>query len=150
MPTEPQAGRVNPNRLLGPWSLVAYKHVLPTGETLHPFGDHPSGMLVYQADGSMSVHISVGNPARLAGEDFRDAGAEDAAAAWRSYFGYWGTFQIHAEPQRVVHRVEGSSFANWIGTEQVRQFRFDASGCLLLETDFADGRYSLRWQRKSA
>jgi hypothetical protein len=150
METESPADHVNLNRLLGSWALLSYEHVLPSGETLHPFGDHPSGMLVYQADGSMSVHISVENPARLIGEDFREAGDEDAVAAWRSYFGYWGTFKSHADRRIVVHRVEGSSFANWIGTEQVRHFRFDANGHLLLETEFANGRYTLTWERKSA
>jgi len=129
--------------------LLSFEHILPSGETLRPFGDSPSGMLVYQAGGAMSVHVSVGEPKRLASEDFETVSAEEAAAAWRSYLGYWGTFEVDAHQQRVVHRVEGSSFANWIGTEQVRHFRFDEGGRLILEADFAEGHYTLTWQRKS-
>jgi hypothetical protein len=90
------------------------------------------------------------NPNRFADNDFLKAPTEEAPAAWRNYLGYWGTFQIEARQQIVTHRVEGSSFANWIGTEQVRHFRFGQSGRLILEAEFEDGSYTLTWQRKSA
>src|SRR5262249_30835595 len=124
--------REHAERFLGSWGLVSYEHVLPSGESSRPFGESPVGSLLYQAGGRMSVHVSTSRPARFASEDFQLAGTEEAAEAWRTYFGYWGSFDVDAENGVVMHRVEGSSFSNWIGTEQVRHFQFDGADRLVL------------------
>jgi Lipocalin-like domain len=112
-----------------------------------PFGDSPSGSILYQPDGRMSAHVSVANPPRFTAEDPPQASMEEVAQAWRSYFGYWGSFQVDPEKRLVLHRVEGCSFSNWIGTEQVRHFRFDAANRLILETSSSSGHSKLIWQR---
>ena len=133
---------------LGSWGLVSFEHVLPSGEVLKPFGDSPLGLILYQADGHMSAQVSVNSPARFASEDTLRASAEEATEAWRTYFGYWGSFKVYAEKGVVVHRVEGSSFSNWIGTEQVRHFRFEGADRLILETQSPSGHSTLVWQRR--
>lgn len=133
--------------LLGSWRLVSYEHVLPSGEVLRPFGDSPCGSIFYQADGHMSAQLSIGSPARFSSDDPLQAGAEEIAEAWHSYFGYWGSFEVNAGKNVVVHRVEGCSFPNWIGTEQVRHFRFDGPNRLVLETESPAGRYTVIWQK---
>jgi hypothetical protein len=133
---------------LGSWGLVSFEHVLPSGEESRPFGDSPSGLLLYQADGHMSAQVSVGTPARLASDDPDQASPEEASESWRSYFGYWGSFRVCTQDGVVVHHVEGSSFSNWIGTEQVRRFRFDGANRLILETDSSAGHWTLVWQRR--
>ena len=134
--------------VLGSWSLVSFEEALPSGEVLKPFGDSPLGSLIYQGDGHMSAQISVVSPAKFASDDPQEARDEEACAAWRTYFGYWGSFEVHAEKGVVVHRVQGCSFCNWIGTEQVRHFRFDGANRLILETQSASARYTLVWQRE--
>ena len=133
---------------LGSWGLVSLEQVLASGEVLKPFGDSPSGLIVYQADGYMSAQLSVGRPARFANDDSGQASEEEAAEAWRGYFGYWGSFEVDVEDSMVVHRVEGSSFSNFIGTEQVRHFRFDGANRLILEAESPSGRLVAIWQRK--
>lgn len=133
---------------LGSWGLVSFEHVLPSGELLKPFGDSPLGLILYQADGHMSAQVSVNSPTRFASEDTLRASAEEATEAWRTYFGYWGSFKVYPEKRVVVHRVEGSSFSNWIGTEQVRHFRFDGADRLILETQLPSGHSTLVWQRR--
>ena len=103
------------------------------------FRRFPLGSILYLPDGRMSAQLSVGSPARLANDDPAQASVEEAAQAWRTYLGYWGTFKVFADKGVVVHRVEGSSFPNWIGTEQVRHFRFDGSSLLILSAQFSSG-----------
>lgn len=134
--------------LLGSWGLVSFEQFLPSGEVSKAFGDAPLGVILYQADGRMSAQLSVGSPTRFASDDPDLASAEEAHAAWRAYFGYWGTFRVDAEKGVVVHRVEGSSFPNWIGTEQVRQFRFEGAHRLILETKSSSGDFRAVWQRR--
>lgn len=144
----PADDREGAEPFLGSWALVSFEHRLPSGEVLRPFGDSPSGSILYQPDGHMSAQVSVGNPTRLANNDPDRASAEEATQAWRTYLGYWGSFKVFTENRVVVHRVEGSSFSNWIGTEQVRHFRFDGANRLTLEAQSPSGRYTLVWQRR--
>ncbi|MBV9405512.1 MAG: lipocalin-like domain-containing protein [Acidobacteriaceae bacterium] len=137
------------DRFLGSWTLVSFEHVPPSGEVMKPFGDAPTGLILYQFDGHMSAQLSTGNRKKLSCGDPFDASPDEAAEAWGTYFGYWGSFSVDAERGVVVHRVEGSSFSNWVGTEQVRQFRFDGTNRLILETHSPSGHSTVIWQRMS-
>jgi Lipocalin-like domain len=134
--------------LLGSWGLVSYQHILPSGEVLTPFGDCPSGLILYRPDGYMSAQLSVGNSARFASDEPLEAAGKEISERWQTYFGYWGPFTIDVDRQVVVHHVEGCSFPNWIGTEQVRHIRFEGPNRLILETESPSGRYTVIWQRK--
>ncbi len=144
----PADDRESAKPFLGSWVLVSFEHVLSSEEVLRPFGDTPSGLILYQSDGHMSAQVSVASPTRFASGDPDRASADEAAGAWRTYFGYWGTFKVHSEKQIVVHRIEGSSFSNWIGTEQVRDFHFHGADRLILEAQSSSVRYTLVWQRR--
>lgn len=135
---------------VGSWELATFQTVLPSGEISKPFGDSPMGLIVYQADGRMSAQLSVRKPTKLASDDPDQASAEEAAEAWRMYFGYWGSFRVDAAKGVVAHRVEGCSFANWIGTEQVRNFRFEGANRLILETQSSSGHSTLVWRRRGS
>jgi hypothetical protein len=137
-------------RFLGAWALVSCEHRWSSGEVVKLFGDDPLGLLLYETSGHMSAQLSVATPKRFAGEDFLQASDLEAAEAWRKYIGYWGTFQVYPDQSLIVHRVEGCSFANWIGTEQHRHFRFDDSNRLILEAESPSGHTMLVWQKKSS
>ncbi|WP_263354714.1 lipocalin-like domain-containing protein [Acidicapsa acidisoli] len=134
---------------LGSWSLVSFEHVLSTGEVLKPFGDAPLGSILYQADGHMSAQVSALNRPELSSDDPLEASVDEVSDAWRSYLGYWGSYRVFAERRVVVHRVEGSSFPNWVGTEQIRHFHFDESNRLILETHSLVGHFKLTWQKRA-
>ncbi|HEX4808966.1 MAG TPA: lipocalin-like domain-containing protein [Bryobacteraceae bacterium] len=144
-----EENRKSSEHFVGSWTLVSFEHVPPSGDVLRPFGDSPTGLILYQPDGHMSAQLSVGSRTRLACDDPLQASPEAAAEAWRTYFGYWGSFAVDVEKRVVVHRVEGSSFSNWIGTEQVRHFRFEEGNRLILETQSVSGHSTAIWQRMS-
>ena len=43
-----------PNSLVGCWSLRAWQRTSEDGSASYPLGEHPSGLLVYTADGLMA------------------------------------------------------------------------------------------------
>jgi hypothetical protein len=135
---------------LGAWALVSSEHRPSSSEVVKLFGDDPSGQLLYETGGHMSAELSVGTPKKLAGEDFLEASDLEAAKAWREYIGYWGTFQVYPDQSLIIHRVEGSSFSNWIGTKQHRHFRFNDRNRLILEADSPSGHTMLIWQKESS
>jgi hypothetical protein len=133
-------------RFIGAWSLTSYELRLASGIVSKPFGDRPIGRILYLKSGQMSAQLMRPAPALFASADPDEAEAEEADQAWRNYVGYWGTFTVDAKAGVVTHHVEGSWFPNWIGTKQLRSFRFEGVQ-LILEADSPDWHATLTWRR---
>jgi hypothetical protein len=74
--------------LIGIWTLASVEIPLEGGDVERPFGENPTGTILYLENGTMAVHV---------------AGSGDAADRLRAYAGPW-----HMEGSRVVHEVEVS------------------------------------------
>lgn len=98
--------------LLGGWGLVSYVGVDETGRTVEgPLGPHPRGLLIYAADGSMSVSMMAGDPAGT------------------GFMGYAGTW--HLDGRQIVHRVSVASHTYLLGTDQTRDLGWDGADLVL-------------------
>ncbi|HVR50062.1 MAG TPA: lipocalin-like domain-containing protein [Pseudorhodoferax sp.] len=145
--------------LLGSWQLqhweIAYSDGRPA--TL-PYGERPSGLIVYGTDGFMSACIARAARAPLSSESVRSAPQAERLAAFESYFHYAGPYRLQSVDGRlqVVHRVTHALNPNFVGTEQVRNVDFDGQGVLTLSaSDTLPGsqvarHHRLRWQRAGA
>lgn len=153
-PTTDVRGQATPE-FDGTWTLVSWTAQLPNGETIHPFGEQATGVLVYGRSGRMSVQIMGADRPRAATSDPLSVSAEKMQAAYQSYLAYWGTYETHREEGTVTHFLQGSLFPNWVGTEQVRTFEFDGENRLTLRTppiasSATDGKkaeHVLVWER---
>lgn len=120
---------VTVDQFLGSWELVEWVAVNPRGETTHPYGENAQGQITYTADGRMSAHLM--RP------------PENPSDAPPQHLAYWGTFSLQAEAGTVTHHVIGADARNWIGSDQVRQFRFEGPDRLILSL----GQQHLTWRR---
>jgi hypothetical protein len=101
--------------LVGAWRLVSIQIMGPRGPTTDPFYNaDPSGMLLYQASGWMSVQI-VGQPRPAMepeGSRFpRTETAQDArlkAAVLDTYYAYFGTWDYDEATATVTHHIKSS------------------------------------------
>ncbi len=130
-------------RLLGSWRLVQYDVFDASGQA-RP-GSFDNGLITYDASGQMSAQLMRGrNRARTApGND------AERAAAYGSYLAYYGPFTVDEARGVVVHKVVGSSYPHWVGTDQVRYFTLSADG-RRLDLSLRDGdrvTQTLRWER---
>lgn len=116
---------------VGTWKLVRFEARTAEGGVSFPFGEDARGCVVYAADGRMSVTLSRSSRPRFGSPDPTAATAEEKTAAFESCFAYSGTYEV--DKDRVIHRLDHSTFPNWVGSEQVRFFRFE-EGRLVLET----------------
>jgi len=132
--------------LLGTWKLVTWVEIGLDGTVIHPFGPDPEGQLMYDASGRVSAHLTRPQQDSFASDDRRQASKEEMAAAWSSYFGYFGTFRVDAGSQAVVHEIQGSWFPNLDGTDQVRRYRLDGKR-LHLHADTPGGRDEIVWEK---
>ncbi|MER6343673.1 lipocalin-like domain-containing protein [Streptomyces sp. NPDC001595] len=119
---------------VGVWELVGYHEVGADGsEAPGPLGTEPRGMLVYTADGHMTVSMMRGPGDASAGETFM------------GYAGRW-----FLEGDRMTHRVAVSAHPHLVGTDQLREVRLDGQDLLLSGTALIGGRprnRRLRWRR---
>jgi hypothetical protein len=133
-------------RLLGAWALVEWSEQQAGGHTAFPLGEDAIGQIVYTADGHVAAQLARRGRRSFPSEDWREASDEDAAQAFKDYFGYFGTFSIDTERQVVMHHVEGSWFPNLEGGDQERRYRFE-NGLLVLDADTDWGKVRIVWQR---
>lgn len=101
--------------LIGAWRLVSVETLRPDGQVIFPFyGRHPSGLLVYDDSGWMSVQI-VSDPAPTtptadSREAFLAAPSEDKVKAVDGYYAYYGTWTLDPSGSTVTHHISQSLY----------------------------------------
>jgi len=119
--TKMSKGAVEPvskKTLLGTWHLVRFELVRADGRVQEPFGTDISGMLVYLADGGMSVVW--GRKSRSVPKNLSNPTAVELAKMVENFDAYWGTFDVNSERSQVVHHVKGAFEPNVVGTDRTR------------------------------
>ena len=136
---------------VGIWRLLSFEGHTSDGQVLKPYGSHPRGQLVYDANGNMAVQIMRSDRQEFSATDKSQGSAEEIMGAFTSYEAYFGTYVIDEEQGVVIHRLEGALFPNWTGSEQKRYFRFSGSRLTLSTAPIPYGgatlTASLVWER---
>jgi hypothetical protein len=134
------------HRLIGNWTLVSYVTENPDGSTGKPYGD-AIGRLSYDAHGNMAGQVM--RPGRL-NVTPGDWQAQQVRSAYAGYIAYFGTYEVNAEGDTVMHHVQGSLNPGWVGGTQVRRMRFDGER-LILSTKVQKGsglvNHVLTWEK---
>lgn len=108
--------------IVGRWRVLAAEDLRADGTVARfPWGQHPAGAIVVQ-DGACYVQImSTDAPAFAASTPVNE---QMKAALLSSYIAYSGPCTVDETEGRVTLRVEAAWRPDYVGTEQVRFFRF--------------------------
>ncbi|MBF6278119.1 MULTISPECIES: lipocalin-like domain-containing protein [Nocardia] len=121
--------------LVGTWELLSYYDIDDADvRSEGPLGPAPRGLLIYTAQGSVSVSMM-------------RTGETTAANTFMGYAGTWRT-----AGKAVVHAIRVCSNPAWAGTEQVRQMSLDGDVLTLIGAAQVDGRTQRRiltWRRSA-
>lgn len=109
--------------LVGVWRLTSYVVPDSSGQMQPWWGDQPSGLIIYTADGHMSAQLYDARRSRV-GVRWDSAGAEVARIQYAGLLTYFGTYILDTSAHTVTHTVEGAMAADWIGRKLVRGYRF--------------------------
>jgi Lipocalin-like domain len=142
------------DQVIGAWTLVAFVSRLDGGPPAPVFQRATEGVIMYSADGYVSVNIMVPGRTRFAAEDYFAASTAELKEAAAGYVAYAGPFRVDEAKQQMIHDIDVSLFPNWVGVAQIRDARLDGD-TLTLSTDnqpmpTADGRsltFELIWNR---
>jgi hypothetical protein len=133
-------------QLVGNWTLVSYITENPDGSQGKPYGD-AIGRLNYDEHGNMAGQVMRPGRAHVTPGDWQ---AQQVRSAYAGYIAYFGTYEVNAAGDAVMHHVQGSLNPGWVGGTQVRRMRFDGD-CLILSTKVEKGgalvNHVLTWRR---
>jgi hypothetical protein len=143
-------------KLVGAWRLVSIEGNPPGRTGVY---DRPTGLLLYDPSGRMSVQIVVKadrKPFAPYAKGLLSATSEEKAAAFDSYAAYFGTYTTDAKAGSVTHHLEDNLVPGRRGTDNVRWFEFQGDNRLyLIPTEDGkggviarkDAAFKLLWER---
>ena len=107
-------------QLSGAWTLISWTRVV--GETDEPgfMGRDPIGQIMFASDAHMCFNAMRRNRPTFGSPEFNVGTPEEKAAAYDSYIGYCGRYEVNEQERSVVFRLELSSYPNLTGTAQKR------------------------------
>jgi hypothetical protein len=143
-------------KFAGAWRLVSIEGNPPGRPGLY---DRPTGLLMYDPSGWMSVQIVVKanrKPFAPYTKGLLSATPEEKAAAFDGYGAYFGKYSVNTKEGTVTHHLEDNLVPGRRSTDNVRWFEFQGNDRLLL-IPIEDGvggvlarkdtSYKLLWER---
>ena len=122
------------DKFVGAWRLVSSTFRAEDGSFGEsPYGTDSQGLLMYDAQGSMSAQLGQKHRLSFAIADRKAGTPEELKAAFESYQAYCGSYKVDEHENVVRHTVTQALLPNWVGTEQRRYYEFD-DGRLILRT----------------
>lgn len=133
-------------QLVGNWTLLSYVTENPDGSRGKPYGD-AVGRLSYDEHGHMAGQVMRPGRSDVAPGEW---GAQQVRSAYAGYIAYFGTYEVNAAADTVVHHVHGALNPGWVGGDQVRSMRFEGE-LLVLSTQVRKAgalvKHSLTWKK---
>ena len=122
------------DKFFGAWRLISTEFRAEDGSLGEsPYGTDSQGLLMYNAQGSMSAQLGQAHRTPFAMADRKAGSPEELRAAFESYQAYCGSYTVDEGEHVVTHTVALSLLPNWVGTEQRRHYEF-TDGKLILRT----------------
>jgi hypothetical protein len=119
-------------KFFGTWRLVSCIAQSADGKKIYTFGKNAQGRASFEP-GRFSFQVLNPDRPKFASADPRDATEPELRAAFTGYLAYYGSFIIKEDEGTIVNHVEAASIPNWVGSDQVRYYRFE-NNYLILRT----------------
>ena len=158
-PKREEAAAMTKQSVIGAWRLVSIDYSGPDGALADPvFGPTPQGIIVYDQTGWMSVQIVTANRPVMRRPATRTSGvvtADDAklaAAAFDTYYAYFGTWDYNADTSVITHHLNSSLLPYETGLEYRWEVTFDGVHLKLIARSQETGEErhrTLVWTRLS-
>lgn len=134
--------------LHGTWTLVAADKLLPDGSMARDYGERPRGRLIVDPQGRYSLQIFRSERPRFATDNKADGSTDEFKSAVMGSSTHYGTVTIDEKLGQLVFSIEGSSFPNWEGNVQRRQYKLEDKELSYQVPPRADGSIPISvWRR---
>lgn len=116
---------------VGVWKLVAVEDRGPDGDIVHPYGENPAGMLVYDASGRMAVQIMRRERQPLSSDDWAEIPPDEVKNAVAGFTAFFGAYEVDESEKTIIHHVEGHVLPNSVGKRLKRTYEFSDNQLIL-------------------
>src|SRR6267142_2695977 len=113
-----------PSSAVGARPVRDWARTLPSGAAVIDLGCG-SGLPITKVPvgEGLKVYVQMMKSARpaFASDDSAAGTADEVSAAFHGYVAYYGSYRVDEGARVVTHRLAGSLFPNWLGSEQRRE-----------------------------
>src|SRR4051794_39720230 len=135
-------------QLLGTWTLVSHEAISRDGSKSFLYGANPQGIAIFNAGGHFIITVMRSGRAKYAVAFPSQGTTEENKATAEGTMTYFGTYSIKETDRVMAIHIEASSFPNWSGTDQVREFAISGDQLILTAHALATGgRADVTWKR---
>ena len=99
-------------KFIGSWDLKKWTAELNNGTIVFPFGEEATGRITYDSNGDMSVQLMKNKRPHFHSEDPLQAKPDEVVVAFNEFLSYCETYEVHNNPDQLVHQIKMSSFPN--------------------------------------
>jgi hypothetical protein len=129
-------------KLIGTWRIISQHTQFPDGTIQETRGKNPTGLLIYDTQGNMSVQLM-----RTDEDSGKQYDLRKAETFIQEYHAYFGTYAIHEAKSEVHHHIIGAAFPDYRGTTQIRPFTLEGDTLTLRVFAADDTIRVLVWQK---
>ena len=121
--------------LIGWWQLVSFEEREANGKIIHPYGEHPAGLLVYDAGGRMSVQVMRRDRRIMSTDDLNEVAPGELKSAIEGFTAFFGRYEVDEKAGIITHMVEGHVLPNSVGKSLKRRFELAADRLVLMPAE---------------
>lgn len=129
-------------QLIGTWRLISQHTEFPDSSIEATRGENPTGLLMYDTQGNMTVQLMRTDEKSGQHHDLRKP-----ETFIQEYHAYFGTYSVHEDKSEVHHHIIGAAFPDYRGTTQIRPFSLEGDMLTLRVFATDDTIRVLVWQR---
>lgn len=126
-------------QLTGTWTLVSVDNIYPDSSRVHPYGEDPKGLLVFDDKGNYAIQILKAVRPKVASGDKNKATPEEYAALVQGSNSHFGRYTVDETGKTITFLVEHASFPNWEGTAQKRAYTYTGNEIKYVVTHTTQG-----------
>jgi hypothetical protein len=113
-----------PLSLEGTWLMDSAYEIHADGSRTTNYGEHPAGLMIVDRSGRYSIQIFRPGRTPFHSGDKTKGDADEYRAAVLGSSSHFGRVQVDRAKHQLLFDVEASSFPNWEGKRQVRDFTY--------------------------
>jgi Lipocalin-like domain len=107
--------------LVGSWTAVTNITVRPDGSKADPFGGpNVKSLYIFTGDGRFSIINASADIPKFASNNRAQGTPEENKAVVAGSLAFFGTYSVDTPAKVLTLKVEGSTYPNWMATDQKR------------------------------
>ena len=136
-----------PLKLEGTWEMDSAWEILADGTRVTAYSEHPHGLMMVDGDGRYSIQIFRPDRPHFASGAKSSGTPEEYRAAVLGSSTHFGRVRLESDGKTIVFAVAVSSFPNWEGKEQRREYTYHDGLLTYAVPASASGNGTIAWSR---